>query len=203
MKEKPFFKRAIFKKHARLFFFMASRVYFSQRQIIDYSFANRDFRSEAVWDTKGKYKDILIKEGFLIPLSQEVFEKSDPDSFLSCEKYYKNNNTKKRLYLKFNIKKLAVDELSLISAQISASVFDNFLIQCLKKYAFFVEENYTQSIDLEQYLMLFMIGASSIENTPIQFKKKIAFDMDNVLSEKFMQMTKHICEELQNASVKT
>ena len=66
--------KAIFRKHSKLFLYMISRTYFSQKEIILWSLNNNEFKDKDSWENKGQFRNKMIKLGVLKKYSYKTFK---------------------------------------------------------------------------------------------------------------------------------
>jgi hypothetical protein len=81
---------------------MASRRYFSQKELIDWCLSNREFKDKDSIENKGQYRDKLISMGILKKHSYKEFKKKHPKETESAAKAYKKPQERKRCLLEFD-----------------------------------------------------------------------------------------------------
>jgi hypothetical protein len=94
-------EKALFRKHTKLILYMASRRYFSQKEIIAWSLSNKEFKDKDSWENKGQYRDKLISFGILKKYNYKEFSKVYPKEIESANKAYQEPQERKRCILEF------------------------------------------------------------------------------------------------------
>jgi len=149
--------KAIFRKHTRLFLYMLSRVYFSQKEVILWCIENGEFKDKDSWENKGQFKDKMVRYGLIKEYSYKSFKETFPDEVDAASIAYKRSHERKRLilemdsvrflsFLVFDINKIKDEELrKLIPLQEYATL-------CLKE---------SSEHTIQEYLFAFIAGCAT------------------------------------------
>ncbi len=95
-------EKALFKKHTKLILYMVSRKYFSQKEIINWSLSNKEFKDKDSLENKGQYRDKLIFFGVLKKYTYKEFFKKYPNEIESASRAYIEPQERKRCLLEFD-----------------------------------------------------------------------------------------------------
>jgi hypothetical protein len=95
-------EKALFRKHTKLILYMASRRYFSQKEIIDWSLSNKEFKDKDSLENKGQYRDKLIFFGILKKYKYKEFSMLYPKEIELANRAYQEPQERKRCLLEFD-----------------------------------------------------------------------------------------------------
>jgi hypothetical protein len=95
-------EKALFRKHTKLILHMASRQFFSQKEIIRWSLKNKEFKDKDSWENRGQFRDKLIDFEILRKYTYKEFSKSFPKEIELASKSYQELQERKRCLLEFD-----------------------------------------------------------------------------------------------------
>jgi hypothetical protein len=81
---------------------MALRRYFSQKELIEWSLSNKEFKDKDSLENKGQYRDKLIFFGILKKYTYKEFSVLYPKEIQSASKAYREPQERKRCLLEFD-----------------------------------------------------------------------------------------------------
>jgi hypothetical protein len=149
--------QAIFRKHSKLFLYMISRTYFSQKEIILWSLNNNEFKDKDSWENKGQFRDKMINLGVLKKYSYKIFKEYYPDKITKASIAYIKSHERKRVILELN-------SLKLIELLIPSFInrFDPKILKLIpiQEYAN-ICLNKTISHTIQEYIHAFIFGCAT------------------------------------------
>ncbi|MEM2131150.1 MAG: hypothetical protein QXR96_01375 [Candidatus Woesearchaeota archaeon] len=163
-------EKAIFRKHTKLILFMAYRKYFSQKELIEFSLKNKDFKDKDSIENKGQFLDKLIKLGLIEKYKYKDFLKKHPDKIKEASIAYKKSHERKRIILEFKEKNLLLLEYELseirdiIKEVLKKDIlpFNEYLNKIYE--TFFkkqkLKNNKEKNFEIKEIVALFLIGCS-------------------------------------------
>jgi hypothetical protein len=95
-------EKALFRKHTKLILYMVSRRYFSQKELIEWSLSNKEFKDKDSLENKGQYRDKLISLGILKKYTYKEFSRLYSKETESACKAYREPQERKRCLLEFD-----------------------------------------------------------------------------------------------------
>ncbi|MCM2325220.1 MAG: hypothetical protein NDI94_02065 [Candidatus Woesearchaeota archaeon] len=160
--------KALYKKHTRLILYMAKRKYFSQKEIIDWSLLNGEFKDKDSIENKGQFRDKLISHGTLKKYTYKEFLKRNPDEARHACAAYTDPQERKRCLLEFDPKGfIALDYPRLKDIDLPFCEYADFVFD--SSYDFHISD----------IVKAFVLGCSIQKVIP--FSKKFSEDMKAII----------------------
>jgi hypothetical protein len=159
---------ALYRKHTRLILYMAKRRFFSQKEMIEWSLLNNEFKDKDSIENKGQFKDKLIQHGTLKKYTYREFSRIYGDEARNACRAYIDPQERKRCLIEFDPKGfIALDYPRLKEIDLPFCEYADFVFDI--SYGFSISD----------IVKAFVLGCSIQKVIP--FSKRFSEDMKMII----------------------